>query len=132
MRVAQRTVLLVDDDAAIREALSDLLSDEGVTVHAVTNGREAVDWLHSASVAPDVVLLDLSMPVMDGRTFLSVRKTDPVLSRVPVVVITAERAVADLAAKYRLDGILPKPIVVDTLLEMLDRGSQDQPGSAAS
>jgi CheY-like chemotaxis protein len=132
MRVAPRTVLLVDDDAAIREALSDLLTDEGVTVHAVANGREAVDWLHSASVSPDVVLLDLSMPVMDGRTFLSVRKTDPVLSRVPVVVITAERAVADLAAKYRLDGILPKPIVVESLLEMLDRGSQDQPGSAAS
>ncbi len=132
MGVAPRLVLLVDDDEDIREALTDFLSDEGVAVHAVTNGREAIDWLHSASVVPDVVLLDLSMPVMDGRTFLSVREADPGLSRVPVVVITAERAVADLAAKYRLDGILSKPIVVDRLLDMIDRRPRAQARSAAS
>jgi CheY-like chemotaxis protein len=126
-------VLVVDDDEAIREALTESLSDEGFTVHAVNNGREAIDWLHSAGEVPQVVLLDLMMPVMDGRTFLRVREDDPRLLRVPVVVITAERAVADLGFKHSLRGILPKPIVLESLLEMIDPYSLEQtPPMAAS
>ena len=121
-----RLVLVVDDDEDIREALTELLCDEGFTVHAVNNGLEAIDWLHDARHVPHVVRLDLMMPVMDGRTFLSVREDDPYLSRVPVVVITAERAVADLGFKHSLRGILPKPIVLESLLEMIDRDPREQ------
>ena len=132
MRTLPRSVLLVDDDAAIREALSDLLSDEGFTVHAVRNGREAIDWLHEADEVPHVVLLDLMMPVMDGRTFLGVREGDRLLSRIPVVVITADRGFADLAARYRLQGILPKPLALESLIEMIDGCPVQQATSAGS
>ena len=63
------SVLLVDDDVAIREALAEVLVDEGFAVHQAVNGREALDWLHhdgSNGSRPCVVLLDLMMPVMDG------------------------------------------------------------------
>ena len=84
-------VLLVDDDEAIREALTELLVCEGFAVHPAQNGKEALDWLHRNG-GPCVVVLDLMMPVMDGRTFLGIRRADPSLSKIPVLVATATRA----------------------------------------
>jgi CheY-like chemotaxis protein len=129
--IAPRSVLLVDDDAAIRDALSDLLADEGFTVHCTANGREALAWLQQSIDPPDTILLDLMMPVMDGRMLLRTRKTDPRLQRIPVLVFTAERACPDLAGDPDIDGILPKPIVVEELLEAIDRCTSGRPAVAA-
>jgi CheY-like chemotaxis protein len=119
--VAPRSVLLVDDDAAIRDALTELLVDEGFVVHSTGNGREALDWLQQAAEPPDAILLDLMMPVMDGRTLLRLRKTEPLLRRIPLLVFTADRNCSDLAADPDIDGVLSKPVVVEDLLDAIDR-----------
>jgi CheY-like chemotaxis protein len=118
------SVLLVDDDAAIREALMEVLVDEGFAVHPAENGRVALDWLRSNGSSgnrPCVVLLDLMMPVMDGRTFLSARDADPSLSAIPVLVISAETGCRELASSPSVRGVFPKPLALDGLLEAIGR-----------
>src|SRR3954470_23175677 len=82
------TVLVVDDDQDIREALCDLLADAGYRAASVANGKEALIYLKSGEL-PCVILLDLMMPVMDGWEFRRQQQGDPRLSKIPVVVITA-------------------------------------------
>jgi two-component system chemotaxis response regulator CheY len=121
---ARPSVLLVDDDAAIREALAEILADEGFDVHAAENGRVALDWLQrhrTNDSRPCVVLLDLMMPVMDGRTFLSEQGADPALSAIPVLVISAEANAGDLAGTHGVTGVFKKPIALDSLVEAIGR-----------
>jgi CheY-like chemotaxis protein len=117
-----RSILLVDDDDAIREALTETLIDEGYAVHAARNGREALDWLRQGDDPPCVVLLDLMMPVMDGRAFLGERRSDPILAKIPVVVISAERGCAELLTQsHQVNAVLAKPIALQGLLAAINR-----------
>jgi two-component system, chemotaxis family, chemotaxis protein CheY len=86
---AKRSILVVDDDADYGETLQDALSFEGLTVALARDGREALTWLREHPRTPWVVVLDLMMPVMDGRAFLDAKANDPVLSSIPVIVLTA-------------------------------------------
>ena len=132
MTVAPRSVLLVDDDAAIRDALTELLVDEGFVVHATVNGREALEWLHQAADPPDAILLDLMMPVMDGRTLLRLRRADPLLRQIPLLVFSADRTCSELSADPDIDGILSKPVVVEDLLDAIDRCTTGRPLAIAA
>jgi CheY-like chemotaxis protein len=82
-----RGVLVVDDDPAIRAFVSELLVDEGYEVRAATNGRDALTVL--ASWRPDVILLDLMMPEMDGWAFLATQQRHLELVCIPVIVMSA-------------------------------------------
>src|SRR2546425_1279912 len=98
------SVLVVDDDSDIREALCAVLMDEGYAVRSATNGAEALERI--AEQHPDVLVLDLLMPVMNGWEVLqSLREAS--LS-IPVIVISA---LADRSAPYQI----AKPISVDQL-----------------
>ncbi len=116
-RASGRSLLVVEDDADIRETLDGLLSMEGFHVIGCSNGREALDWLH-ASPKPDVILLDLMMPVMDGWQFRVVQKQDPELSAIPVVALSADATAK--AAAIDADAYLKKPVEYETLLETID------------
>src|SRR5436309_15079432 len=106
-------VLIVEDDADLREMMAQLLSLEGFQATAVANGREALEYLHEADV-PQVILLDLMMPVMDGWEFRRKQQADPALASVPVIVLSA----LDLARAGNLDATacLKKPRDFDHLL----------------
>lgn len=109
-------VLIVEDDADLREMMAQLLSLEGFEAFTVANGREALQYL-SSRPTPDVILLDLMMPVMDGWEFRRQQQQDPELARVPVVVLSAldqSRAV-DLQAQ----AFLKKPLDFDRLLALV-------------
>jgi CheY-like chemotaxis protein len=82
------SILLVEDDRDSREALAFVLEDAGHTVASAGNGREALDLLDEEE-KPDLILLDLMMPVMNGWEFLGERKRRPGLASIPVMVLTA-------------------------------------------
>jgi CheY-like chemotaxis protein len=82
------SILLVEDDRDSREALAFVLEDAGHTVASAGNGREALELLDDDE-KPDLILLDLMMPVMNGWEFLGERKRRPVLASIPVMVLTA-------------------------------------------
>jgi signal transduction histidine kinase len=117
-RAAARTLLVVEDDADIREALDGLLSMEGFHVTGCSNGREALDWLRS-SPRPDLILLDLMMPVMDGWQFRVAQKDDPQLANIPVLALSADSTAK--AAAIDAEAYLKKPVDYDTLIDTIDR-----------
>src|SRR4051812_36434591 len=82
-------ILIVEDDAPIRDMLEEVLEEEGYPVQSTANGQEALTALHALSKPPKLILLDLMMPVMDGWTFRQMQIQDPVLRGIPVVILSA-------------------------------------------
>lgn len=111
-------ILLVEDDDDIRDAVAELLRDEGYEVHEVENGAEALAYLHQAEREPSLILLDLMMPVLDGWQVIDRLRGQDRLLALPVVVMSAaspRTAPADVAAFVR------KPIDLDLLLGLVQR-----------
>jgi CheY-like chemotaxis protein len=88
-RLSQNTVLVVDDDADLREALRDLLRDEGYAVTLASNGKEALELLPSLK-RPCGIVLDIAMPVMSGTEFYQAMIAIPAFADIPVVVLTTD------------------------------------------
>jgi len=114
--VAHCPVLIVEDDIELRDMMAELLTLEGFVATAVANGREALEYLGRGN-RPDIILLDLMMPVMDGWEFRRKQQSDPALATVPVVVLSAldHRRAADVDAV----AFLKKPLDFDRLLELV-------------
>ncbi len=110
--------MVVDDDADIRESLTDLLSDEGHQVRAAANGKEALELLRQTA-APCMILLDLMMPVMNGWQFVTEKSGDPALSGIPVWIITA--AGDAHPPPSGVTGVLRKPFGLRELLDVVGR-----------
>lgn len=108
-----RGILVVDDDEAIRMAVGQALREAGYQVATANNGSQALSWLRSHEERPCVILLDLMMPVMDGRAFREAQLQDPALAEVPVVVLTAA---GHKSAIRGAQTCLAKPIRLDALL----------------
>jgi CheY-like chemotaxis protein len=115
-------ILLVEDQPADVRLTKEILADGKVAndVHVATDGEQAMAFLRrqgefAGSPRPDLVLLDLNLPRMDGREVLAEIKSDPELLRTPVIVLTtssAERDVLD-AYKHRANAYVTKPIDLD-------------------
>jgi CheY-like chemotaxis protein len=116
--MGRRTVLVVDDDADIRETLTEVLRGAGVEVVTAADGLEALRILRTGP-APCLVLLDLMMPIMDGYEFLEVQRADPVLAAIPTAVITAGYLVD--SARTGDVPLLRKPVGLRGLLAVIDR-----------
>jgi CheY-like chemotaxis protein len=117
----ERVVLVVDDDPAIREALADLLGDEGYHVVTAMNGVEALDKLRAPSqTRPCVILLDLMMPLMNGQQFFAAQQQDAALASIPIVLISADTGVRQKAASFGGE-YLAKPVRIETVLEVIER-----------
>ena len=123
-------ILLVEDDPGdvlmTREVLDQSLTPRRVTV--VSDGESAMDYLHkrgahTAAVTPDLVLLDLNLPRMDGREVLAELKADPVLRTIPVVVLTTSEAEEDVVQSYALhaNAFVTKPVDFDGFAEVVRR-----------
>ena len=119
MTAPPSSILLVDDDEDIRDALSELLRAEGFSVATAPNGRAAISWLRQENPASCVVLLDLLMPVMDGNEFLRAKRADPALSPLPVVVISASKSRLSSEDGPEVKAVVAKPIEIPLLLAAL-------------
>jgi CheY-like chemotaxis protein len=97
--VDSHTILIVEDEQESRESLTELLELEGFNVVTATNGLEAWEYLHT-SHQPCLIVLDVTMPVMDGRQFRQLQLKDDELAKIPTIVVSAlsASATADLAA----------------------------------
>jgi CheY-like chemotaxis protein len=114
-------ILVVEDEAETSEVLRALLGLEGYTTTCAANGQEALDHLRHGE-APDLILLDLAMPVMDGRQFRQQQLQEPALAGIPVLILSGETNLAHQAASLGAAGYFPKPIFpFDTLLESIRR-----------
>lgn len=120
MPMARGHVLIIDDDVSIREIMASALVQEGYAVATVANGLVALAWLKSYP-RPDVILLDLWMPVMPGEEFKRALLADPATASIPVIVITAAADGAKRAAAMCAEGFLAKPVRLEAVMEAIDR-----------
>ena len=108
------TVLVVDDDPNIRKLIVVALKRDGYTFIEAPNGREALDLMRSAH--PDVVVLDLMMPVLSGWDVLRERADDDELRKIPVIVVSANRdPEVATAVTSGICAFLPKPFDIGAL-----------------
>lgn len=116
------SILVVEDDADIRDALETYLAGEGYPVFTARNGQDALARLREIP-APSLVLLDLMMPVMNGWDFLEAQKTDSVIATLPVVVVSALREGAALQGGMPTGAVayLKKPIGLDALMDVVEK-----------
>jgi len=112
------TVLIVEDDEAIADALASLLEDAGHVAVSVREGRAALDALRSGGRIC-AILLDLTMPQMNGWRFREEQMRDPALARIPVIVCTADGDAEGRARELGAAGFVRKPIDPARLLALV-------------
>src|SRR5687768_4222777 len=118
---AGKTLLIVEDNPATRESLAGVLETEGYRVIMAKNGREALDRLQSGP-APDLILLDMLMPVMDGWHFLGeLKRSVSRIRSIPIVITTIGITSREWALDHGAAGFVQKPIEVQPLLEEIRR-----------
>jgi len=117
--MAGRRVLIVDDEEGFRDGVADLLSMEGYDVSVARDAVEAIRIL--PEFRPDVMLLDLRMPHLDGEAFLRGMTGLPASKRVLVVLISAKEDVAQIATRTGAAGYLSKPFESAQLLSLLQK-----------
>src|SRR5712692_2903624 len=112
----QCKILVVEDDADIRDSLKELLEEEGYRIETAANGQQALARMQEPA-PPHVILLDLMMPVMDGWEFQRELRQLPAYWEIPVIVLSASKVFREpLDAK----AFIPKPVDAEVLLETLE------------
>jgi CheY-like chemotaxis protein len=115
-------ILVVEDDDAIRELVSEVLRDDGYDVREAANGVEALAQVREER--PDLIVLDLMMPVMDGWSFVKECHRESVCTDVPIVVTSASHDLprtTELLQSFGVRTCLAKPFDVDGLLALVER-----------
>ena len=125
------TILLVEDDAGDQELTRRALDNLNVDLRIVSDGEEAMEYLQREgkyfdsieSPRPDLILLDLNMPRMNGREFLMVFNSNRDLSRIPVVVLTTSRQEVDILRSYDLgcNSYIQKPVEMDQFINAVQQ-----------
>src|SRR5438270_3338609 len=116
-----RRVLVVEDERTIRHSISGYLQDAGYTVDEAENGAEALNRMRDA--IPDVVVLDLLMPIMGGRAFVQACREDARLGGVTVVLLSAAQDLAQATEQLQPRPRLSEPVALDVLLAVVTRAS---------
>lgn len=114
-------ILIADDDRDVRKTLAALLEYEGLECREAHDGAEALELLRRMERRPDLILLDLMMPVMNGRDFRAAQLADPQLATIPTLILTAATDAASQAKDLTAAGCLRKPINLDALLSDIER-----------
>jgi CheY-like chemotaxis protein len=115
-----RTLLVVEDDGVLREALASVLRQQGYVVVTATNDAEALDLLRRGP-KPDLILLDMLMPVLDGWQFMQQLRKECSPPLIPVIVTTSTTLTREWAIDNGCQGFLRKPIDPEQLLAEVRR-----------
>jgi two-component system, OmpR family, response regulator CpxR len=122
-----KTVLVVEDDRDVREAIIEVLVDGDYNPLHAANGVEALELLRTVSPAPCVILLDMMMPTMDGSAFRAAQQENPAVRDIPVVVLSAHADARTAAAELGAAAYLKKPVTLDALLATVARFCVNEP-----
>lgn len=115
-----KEILVVEDDVDIRGALQMVLEYEGYKVTTASHGQEALELLQNPKIKPQLIFLDLMMPVMNGWDFASAIARDSSLSNIPIVAVTA---FSDKVEPIRAKAIIRKPVDLGQLLDAVKKYS---------
>jgi CheY-like chemotaxis protein len=124
-------ILVVEDDPDIRESVVEILEDEGHRVTSAGDGREALDLLQSASPAPDLILLDLMMPIMSGYQFREEQLKLPAFASIPVLIVTADVNARVKVESLQVAGFVQKPLKIQPLLDLVNQLVAASPSRAS-
>jgi CheY-like chemotaxis protein len=119
VQMRTKTILVVDDNAIAREGLRLTLSRHGYRTAMAADGEQALGYLQNAQ--PDLVLLDMLMPGVDGWQFLAERNKQAPLSTIPVIVTTGTILTREWAQAHGCHGFLRKPFEENALLDEVER-----------
>ncbi|PZR35337.1 MAG: hypothetical protein DI538_15285 [Azospira oryzae] len=116
------SILLVEDDHYDREvfkfALNEIINTP--TIDVVSNGEEALNWLYGSLVLPELIFMDVTIPLMDGIECLKVIKNDPLMSHIPVIVLTTSEAHREQALQSGAKGCIRKPNTEKAIREAIE------------
>lgn len=129
--MSQPTILVVDDDADLREMLVLVLASRGFQVESAADGAAAMERLQQAP-RPDALLIDLRMPVVDGTDFLRQVRSTPSLAGLPVIVMSGERGGEAVATKAGASAFLAKPFGILELVAEVYRALGAEEGTRPS
>lgn len=110
------TILIVEDEPDIRSVMQESLESLGLSILTAANGQEALGKLEK-NPGVSLILLDLMMPVMNGWQFLSAIDKNPVLKKIPIIVVTV---FSDQAKDLKVRGVIKKPFDLDDLLKQVN------------
>lgn len=118
---SNKKILIIEDDHAISSALGETISELGYEIEFAFNGKEGIDHLinHEKSL-PDLILLDLFLPVMNGSEFRQRQLQIPSLAQIPVVAMSADCCVKQRCHPLHLKHYLKKPFQLNELIEMIE------------
>jgi DNA-binding response OmpR family regulator len=122
-------ILVVDDDALIRATLATALGDEGYAVRVAPDGRTALSSI--GNWRPDLIVLDLMMPVMNGVEFRAAQRSAADTAQIPVIILSAAHEVQSRAASLDPAAVFTKPFdlgaLLDAIASVLERPQQQSP-----
>jgi len=115
-----KKILIIEDNEDIAAALNQVLSDSGYQIETATNGKEGLDHLINREL-PDLILLDLFLPVMNGFEFRMRQMKIPYLSNIPIIVMSADACVGNRCKQMHLVNFLKKPFELGDLIELVEQ-----------
>lgn len=114
-------ILVVEDDPAIMMMIQLLLEMRGYSSTAAAEGEAAIEYLREAETLPNMILLDLQMPGMDGRAFLAIRQTKPEWQTIPVILLSATQEVTAVQQQLDVQASIRKPFDPEHMLDLVAR-----------
>jgi CheY-like chemotaxis protein len=114
-------ILIIEDDPGVREGLSEIIENEGYPVVTCSDGQMAMDRLTSEAELPRMIVLDFTMPHMDGWTFLEERKKDARLRSIPVLGMSASQRFVECRPPEDVEELLKKPFLVEDMLRSIEK-----------
>ena len=118
--MAAKHILIVEDDHDVAQSVAEVLEASGYGTGIAANGLEALDHLRNDG-HPDLIVLDMMMPVMDGWKFREEQRKLPAFDSIPVVIVTADGNARGKAEAIQADGLVSKPVTIDGLLNEVER-----------
>jgi CheY-like chemotaxis protein len=123
------TVLVVDDDRGMRDLLGEALTDEGYRVRTASDGDLVWDAL---APHPAVIVLDVTLPRLDGIAVVRRLRADPTTRAIPIVLVSARRDVDGIAARLGVEAVIAKPFELATVLAIVTRLAEEAAGRDAA